>query len=91
MDRWVRDGVMPPPSAHPRLGDHTLVEHEQIAFPALAGVHTPRTILPGYRADLPDPAVHPLPLLVPQVDTDGNEIAGIRLPNVAVPLATYTG
>jgi hypothetical protein len=91
MDRWVRDGVTPPPSAHPRLGDHTLVEHEQIAFPALAGVHTPRTILPGYRADLPDPAAHPLPLLVPQVDKDGNEIAGIRLPNVAVPLATYTG
>jgi len=28
---------------------------------------------------------------VPQVDADGNELAGIRLPNVAVPLATYTG
>jgi hypothetical protein len=33
----------------------------------------------------------PLPLLVPQVDADGNERAGIRLPEVAVPLATYTG
>jgi hypothetical protein len=32
-----------------------------------------------------------LPLLVPQVDRDGNERAGIRLPEVAVPLATYTG
>jgi hypothetical protein len=29
--------------------------------------------------------------LVPQVDRDGNELSGIRLPNVAVPLATYTG
>ena len=27
----------------------------------------------------------------PQVDADGNEIGGIRLPEVAVPLATYTG
>jgi hypothetical protein len=32
-----------------------------------------------------------LPLLVPQVDADGNDIAGIRLPDVAVPLATATG
>lgn len=31
------------------------------------------------------------PLLVPQVDADGNEVAGIRLPDVAVPLAAYTG
>jgi Alpha/beta hydrolase domain len=34
---------------------------------------------------------HPLPMMVPQVDVDGNEVSGIRLPNVAVPLATYTG
>jgi hypothetical protein len=33
----------------------------------------------------------PLPLLVPQVDADGNDRAGIRVPDVAVPLATYTG
>ncbi len=33
----------------------------------------------------------PLPFLVPQVDADGNERAGIRLPEVTVPLATYTG
>jgi hypothetical protein len=31
------------------------------------------------------------PLLVSQVDGDGNEVSGIRLPEVAVPLATYTG
>ena len=30
-------------------------------------------------------------MLVPQVDGDGNELAGIQLPDVAVPLATYTG
>src|SRR5205085_10914293 len=29
--------------------------------------------------------------LVPQVDADGNERAGIHLPEVSVPLATYTG
>jgi hypothetical protein len=33
----------------------------------------------------------PLPLLVPQVDGDGNTKGGLRLPDIAVPLATYTG
>src|SRR5262249_13081485 len=31
------------------------------------------------------------PMLVPQVDADGNDIAGIRMPELSVPLATYTG
>jgi hypothetical protein len=29
--------------------------------------------------------------LVPKADPDGNDIAGIRMPEVAVPVATYTG
>ena len=33
----------------------------------------------------------PFPALVPQVNADGNEIAGVRLPQLEVPLATYTG
>ena len=32
-----------------------------------------------------------LPFLVPQVDDDGNDIAGIHDPEAAVPLATTTG
>jgi hypothetical protein len=32
-----------------------------------------------------------LPFLVPQVDADGNDVAGIRVPEQAVPLATTTG
>ena len=31
------------------------------------------------------------PILVPNVDTDGNETAGLMMPEVVVPLATYTG
>ena len=40
------------------------------------------------------PASDPQPCyeaFVPEVDDDGNEIAGIRLPPVAAPLGTYTG
>src|SRR6185437_10309047 len=33
----------------------------------------------------------PYPVLVPQVDGDGNDIGGVRMPEVQVPLATYTG
>jgi hypothetical protein len=28
---------------------------------------------------------------VPKTDSDGNDLAGVRLPDVTVPLATYTG
>ena len=96
LDRWVRDGVAPPPSRHPRFADRTLVRAQNVAFPAIPGVQSPRTIPAGRRAAnalLPsnggEGAVQPL--LVSQVDADGNEIGGIRLPEVAVPLATYTG
>jgi len=33
----------------------------------------------------------PYPVLVPRTDADGNDVAGIRLPDVAAPLATYSG
>jgi hypothetical protein len=92
LDRWVRDGTVPPPSTHPRLADGSLVPLPKIRFPTIPGARVPFTIPAGYRADLDGPhEAHRLPMLVPQVDRDGNELAGIRLPNVAVPLATYTG
>jgi hypothetical protein len=31
------------------------------------------------------------PSFVPRTDSDGNDIAGVRLPDVSVPLGTYTG
>jgi hypothetical protein len=87
--QWAVEGVPPPPSAYPRVSDHTLVPVAQVLFPRLPGVSDPRTIVgPARRVG---ERVVPLPHLVPQVDRDGNEIAGIRDPDVAVPLATLTG
>src|SRR5262245_28095043 len=40
---------------------------------------------------LPPKVGTPYPNLVSAVDADGNERAGIRLPDISVPLATYTG
>jgi hypothetical protein len=85
MDRWVRQGAPPPASQHPRLGDGTLVASERVAFPAIPDVASPRGIAAGRDGTIV------WPLLVPQVDEDGNERAGVRAPVVAVPLATYTG
>jgi len=86
MDRWVRQGTTPPASQYPKLADGTLVASSQVAFPAIDGVASPRSI-PAARLG----GETPLPLLVPQVDEDGNERAGIRTPEIEVPVATYTG
>ena len=96
MHRWVRDGVAPPPSQYPRLSDRTLVPADLIHFPAIPGVASPRSLTAGPRAANPflpggGSAGARIPLLVPDVDDDGNERSGIRLPDVAVPLGTYTG
>ncbi len=78
-------GIEPPASQVPKLSDGTLVSIERVAFPAIPGVESPRIIEHGRQDGAP------IPLLVPQVGQDGNELAGIRLPDVVVPVATYTG
>lgn len=96
MHRWVAEGKLPPPSAYPKLSDGTLVPVSKVCFPALPGIPSPRTATGGPRIRNP---LWPngagvgteLPLLVPQVDADGNDLAGIRMPDVSVPLATCTG
>jgi hypothetical protein len=45
----------------------------------------------GITTILPPKVGKPYPNLVSAVDEDGNELAGIRLPDISVPLATYTG
>ena len=86
---WAAAGTLPPPSQYPRLSDRTLVRSDAIQFPALKGVTDPRRIVGPAR--MIGRKVVPLPHLVPQVDRDGNDLAGIRDPEVAVPLATTTG
>ena len=103
LDRWVTDNQSPPPSAYPRLDKGTAVTPAATAatFRAIPGVNFPEPLRRFYRLDFgPEPGVaakvpavlgKPYPALVPAVDADGNETAGIRLPMVVVPLATHTG
>ena len=96
LDRWVNAGVAPPPSRHPRTSDGTLVAAHSQGFPAIPGVSYTGLVNQlsevDYSSQPPKPiAGHDYVVMVPKVDADGNEIAGIRLPDVAAPLGTYTG
>lgn len=96
MHRWVTEGAAPPPSVHPKISDGTLVPVAGVRFPKVPGLGDPRLLTAGCRVRNPQwadgaGAGAELPLLVPQVDADGNDIAGIRMPDVAVPLGTATG
>ena len=96
MHLWVSEGTAPPPSVHPKISDATLVPIKDVRWPQVPGLAAPNTVKAGGRVrnpQLPDGAGEgtELPLLVPQCDADGNDLGGIRVPDVAVPLGTGTG
>jgi len=90
LDDWVRNGVEPPASKYPKLSDGTLTPIGGLRWPSLTGVTSP-AIIPEPRRATGDGPAGAWPFLVPQVDEDGNELAGIRLPDQAVPIGTLTG
>jgi hypothetical protein len=103
MDAWVRSNTLPPASSYPKIADGTLVPLRDYAFPKIPAVNLPHEANAGTRLDFgpswrdgimtiqPPKVGPPFPVLVPQVDADGNEKDGVRLPEITVPLATYTG
>jgi hypothetical protein len=104
MDRWVRDGAEPPASQYPRIAQDTLVPLGAVQFPKIPGVAVPTRIQKAYRVDYgpefrssgiisvePPKVGKAFPVLLPQVNADGNETSGVRMPDIQVPLATYTG
>jgi len=106
LDRWVSDGTAPPPIAVPRLSNGTAVAPEKVVerFRNVPGatVPNPDRRLSVWRTDLGstvDEGVATLPArlgeryqtLVSQVDADLNEMGGIQLPDLTVPVASYTG
>jgi hypothetical protein len=103
LDRWVREGTPPPASKYAHIADGTLVRPDQVKFPNIPGVAAPGRIHEAYRVDYgprfaqgiidlqPPHAGKAFAVMVPQVDADGIDLGGVRMPEVAVPLATYTG
>ena len=96
LDAWTRDGVEPPPSRYPHIADGTLVPASKLAvkFPATPYAVYEMQLGPEWNHGItmdPPKVVGAYPALVPQVGRDGNEISGVRMPRVTVPLATWTG
>ena len=103
MDDWVRGNRPPPESRYPKLADKTLVRRAELKFPAVPGATVPERVHQALHFDFgpqwknriiakqPPGVGKPFPALVPQVDPDGNDLGGVRLPELDVPLAAYTG
>jgi len=95
LDRWVTEGQEPPPSRYPRLDDGTAISPEAATESYRRLGFAPPRHLPRLRRmefeTLPPKLGEPYRHYVSALDGDGNEVAGIRPPEVAVPLATYTG
>ena len=107
MDRWATEGTPPPLSQIPRVSDGTLVASnpKKSGFPEIPGVRYNglynRQLFLDYGPNLLRGEIdtHPprpvkdgeFKILVPKVDADGNDVAGIRLPAIRVPVATHTG
>jgi hypothetical protein len=103
LDEWVTKGSKPPDSAYPHPGAD-LVSRDRVAFPKIPGIEFPPYMPRNWRADYgpdfltqgiianePPKLGQPYTVLVPRADGDGNDSGGIALPEVAVPLGTFTG
>ena len=106
LDQWVTGGVPPPESRIPTRSDGQLVTGDAFRnnFPAVPAfvcpephvlhhIHRGASFTDGVITREPplEDKTHEYAVLVPSVDVDGNESAGVRVPEVAAPLATYLG
>jgi len=104
LDAWTRGDREPPASQYPAIAKGELVPLEDVHFPKVPSfpftTYMPRMWRMDYGREYsttrvitiePPQTGEPYRVLVPQVNSDGNDVAGIRLPEVAVPIGTYTG
>lgn len=101
MTDWLVTNKQPPDSQWPSIADATLANaasRTEVGFPDLSGIGMPyspvvnQVELTNY-TNVPPQADYNRKwnMLVPITDADGNDIPGIRLPDIAVPLGTYLG
>lgn len=107
LDEWADKGIEPPPSNYPDVRRGTLATVDEAArtFPAIPGVKFPATVNGldaldfgptfashgGRQTVLPPNRGASYQVLVPTMDRDGHDIAGVRTVDIAVPVGTNTG
>jgi hypothetical protein len=106
LDGWVTLKKEPPPSMVPMVSDNSLGKLADYlgAEAKIPGLRTPTRFLepprldfgPGFdtsgvASNVPPKVGKAYSALVPMPDSDGTDKAGLRMPEVAVPLGTYTG
>jgi hypothetical protein len=94
MHGWLKGDGAPPASRFPLLQNGELTSVAGLRFPPVLHAAVPQRKREAYRLNFstePPQVGLAFPTFVPQVDTSGNELGGIRMPEIAVPLASYTG
>ena len=100
---WIKNGNEPPPSRYPRVKE--LAGLPEWRFPRIPGLRTPghqrRAVPLDFGPEYHDKGIitiqpprelgAPYSAKLPQLDADGNELGGIRLPMISAPLASFTG
>jgi hypothetical protein len=104
LDAWIGAGVAPPRSRYPSVAKGELTALKSVAFPKIPKLafpkympqvwpmnYGPEFLTKGIIANEPPVLGQPYTVLVPQVDAAGNDLGGVRLPEVVAPLGTFTG
>ncbi len=94
LDAWACLGIPPPDSQYPKLSNQTLVSPQRANWPSIPNVTLPPPALKVFQLNFatePPKIGSQYTTLVPALDANGHDIAGIHHPAITVPLATYTG
>jgi hypothetical protein len=97
---WVAKGKAPPDTQYPTVKSDTLALpaiQDDVGFPDLSAAGYPYfgylfnpLVLTDYSSAFPVANLSkPYRVLIGKTDDDGNELAGVRVPEIAAPLATY--
>jgi hypothetical protein len=95
--KWTRDGAKPPATKAPSPADGTYItvaEQERL-YPKIPNrpysANMSEIGVRDFTVFPPTESARKYPQFVPRLDADGNVVAGVRIPEVVVPVATLSG